>query len=1762
MLERVLINVQNALAATGAKGAAPLAAQFRTMDLDGDGALTAVEFAAGLRGAGVKVHANDIAALFRATDANGDGRLVFNEFVEALCGHLSPHRRGVIEGVWRRVAGDDETVALETLLSAYRPSKHPSVEKGAKTPQQVHAALEELIAPYVTKGRITFPQFAACFNVAHSFESDYDFDATMESVWGRATPMTNNGGAAAAFGVLRKALGKRGVRGVVSLARNFRLADTDASGTLREGEFVRSLQLSQCDLSPAQVAALFHSFDGNRDGVISHAEFLTKLKGPMNARRVQLVDKAFDVLDTNGDGIVEPREVVAKYDAASHPLRGDKSEQDVLREFLDTFDVGGVVDGKVTREEFRNYYHSVSSGIEKDELFELVVRNAWRLKGGEGQCANSTNLRVLVTHSNGTSTVECLEDDLDLQMPRDAVEILDRLQGQGLDAISVANHGTTVAKPAVVVRAAVKTVANDDALATLREALKRRGVRGITTLARAFRVADTDRSGVLSREELERCLGRADVVCEDLEQVFATFDRDHSGGVAYDEFLRTLRGPMNARRVHLVDRAFDILDVDKNGVLEPADVVQKYDAKNHPQVRRNEKTEVEVLREFLDTFDVGGVVDGKVTKEEFANYYANVSSSIDDDDYFELCLRNAWHISGGEGWCANTANLRVLVTHSDGSQTVEGLEDDLGLQMPRDAGEIMRRLRAQGLDVVAVEGSGGERVEEPSLDVATDDVLPACVEAIRGRGTRGFVVLKRRLRARSNDGVSRDGFVTSSRDAGVPRGVASDAQLRGVFAELQSSGRASLRACLNALHVPLPSQRRALAQAAFSSLDGDNLNRVAPQTIVAAFDATHHPEVVSGRQTAEAARDDVLAAFEYSTTLEDFLDYHAAISACVDEDAAFADFVRNAWRVQAVVSNRAAGHSSPQRGRKIISGGDATGGYALPGKSTPLRRRNRSPRPVCVSQGATTVVAKLRANVLKGGARGVARLDRALRDAASSQSRDLTFEELARACRDKTGLASTELRLLFDACDKGGEGTCDYVAFASLVAPALTGAKLLAVRAAWARCFGEVEQVPPERVAAAFAAARHPEVVAGRQTEAQQFSEFLDTFDVPGTSATLQDFLAYHRGVAASAPNADYWDAVIQDAWRAPGVVAATAPAPLASFERTTASPVRAAGVPFHRKETVTFGDEDRDLPVKPRPRKLAPEVDPGVARLLFDLRTQLAAHGARGIVGLGRKFRICDDDGDGRLSVAEFNKALNELGLAELTAQERRAVFSHFDCDSSGFLNYEEFLMNVRGPLSQARLGIIDEAFAVLDVNKDGAIAPDEIASKFDASRHPDVLRGKATEQDVYRDFLDTFDVGGVKDALVTLQEFRNYYHAVSCSIDDDAYFIQMVRNAWHLGTESTTALRVLVRKSDGTSSIECVEDDLGLQMPRDADVILRKLRAQGIDAVAVEGPGGASQAKLADADTPKTFRDVRKHQAAGGGARQKSFGRRVGGYSTNAFDSNVSLGHAPLPPPPHAPRSAAPYVVDAPPPPPRDVGGVLAKARSKLRFLGCRGVAGIARKLRGADASSFARVVGDALSVSVQDAEALARAFATGNGVDVDSFMERLRGEVSARRRGLIDAAFDALDDEREGSVAVAAVVDAYEAARHPEVLAGARTTEAALRDFLDTFEVGGDVSGRASRREFHEYYANVSAAVEDDAAFETLVRNAWGLQEAPGRAAVHALVTHRDGRQSVEVLSDSGEDALDALRARGVDAIDVKLQGAATKNTRTFRSTLVLE
>ena len=125
-----------------------------------------------------------------------------------------------------------------------------------------------------------------------------------------------------------------------------------------------------------------------------------------------------------------------------------------------------------------------------------------------------------------------------------------------------------------------------------------------------------------------------------------------------------------------------------------------YDFNWHPEVRAGKKTVKEAAQEFMGQWDRKDK-DGLITPEEFEDYYTDVSAGIDDDDYFELMMRNAWRISGGTGAAANTANKRVLVTNRDGSQSVQTINNELGMKAG-DKEDARRRLAQQGIDAADI----------------------------------------------------------------------------------------------------------------------------------------------------------------------------------------------------------------------------------------------------------------------------------------------------------------------------------------------------------------------------------------------------------------------------------------------------------------------------------------------------------------------------------------------------------------------------------------------------------------------------------------------------------------------------------------------------------------------------------------------------------------------------------------------------------------------------------------------------------------------------------------------------------------------------------------------------------------------------------------------------------------------------------------------------------------------------------------------------
>lgn len=187
--------------------------------------------------------------------------------------------------------------------------------------------------------------------------------------------------------MFRTKLSQRGVRGIFGIQRIFKVMDDDNSGSLDIQEFWKGICDFRLQISQEECRALFDKFDINGDGMVQYDELLSATVGEMSQYRKEIVIRCFKKFDRDGSGKVDMRDLEGVYNAKSHPevKSGVKSEQEVLAEFLDTFELhyslldSSARDGSIDLKEFLEYYRNVGASIDNDEHFVLMLTNAWNL---------------------------------------------------------------------------------------------------------------------------------------------------------------------------------------------------------------------------------------------------------------------------------------------------------------------------------------------------------------------------------------------------------------------------------------------------------------------------------------------------------------------------------------------------------------------------------------------------------------------------------------------------------------------------------------------------------------------------------------------------------------------------------------------------------------------------------------------------------------------------------------------------------------------------------------------------------------------------------------------------------------------------------------------------------------------------------------------------------------------------------------------------------------------------------------------------------------------------------------------------------------------------------------------------------------------------------------------------------------------------------------------------------------------------------------
>ena len=677
--------------------------------------------------------------------------------------------------------------------------------------------------------------------------------------------------------IIREKLCQRGVQGICSIARNFRIVDENNTQTIDFNEFKKACKTFNFGLDDNQMRIAFVAFDRDNTGEIDYDEFIRSIRGEMNEFRQKLVQQAFDTLDVNKNGEISFEEIKNKYNAKAHPdvISGKKTEDEKLKEFMDTFQetynylCGTETDNVITIEEFLEYYENVSMIIDDDAYFEVLLNNAWKLglntnyneKGWSNKDENEKKLSENYQEKFGDKRPGYNEEEAEKE--KNEINLMKFIN-------EIRNLGTT----------------------------------SLINLLKLFKLNDENNSRELDLYAFNKALHEFETELSDDEitSVFNYFDKEKTGFINYVNFINAIRGPMNQKRIDIVKEAFSKLDIDKSGQVEISEIKLQYNAKNDKEVKSGNKTEEEVYNEFIETFQMNhdnrvGPRNKRVTLDEFLDYYNFVSMGIEDDNYFITMIQNAWKINP---YYSKVSNPQIEEKDENKKKRFGAAAAPFGTDMTPTTEEYRKKY-------FYPEITGDKKTELSPVEKFRN--------TIKKRGVRGVMAMRRAFMiADENDSktISLPEFVKFCHNYRIPI-VGKDINLLFEEFDKDKSGEINYEEFVYSFVGEMNERRKRLIKILFDSFDKNKTGFIDLDEIRNSYSPVNHPDVLSGKKTEDEALAEFLDNLQYHFSLlksqkeegdgnkigfDEFLEFFNNISVGIEDDDYFENMIKSGFNLE------------------------------------------------------------------------------------------------------------------------------------------------------------------------------------------------------------------------------------------------------------------------------------------------------------------------------------------------------------------------------------------------------------------------------------------------------------------------------------------------------------------------------------------------------------------------------------------------------------------------------------------------------------------------------------------------------------------------------------------------------------------------------------------------------------------------------------------------------------------------------------------------
>ncbi|KAM8974695.1 calcyphosin-2 [Pelodytes ibericus] len=180
-------------------------------------------------------------------------------------------------------------------------------------------------------------------------------------------------------------------------------------------------------------------------------------------------------------------------------------------------------------------------------------------------------------------------------------------------------------------------------------------------------------------------------------------------------------------------------------------------------------------------------------------------------------------------------------------------------------------------------------------------------------------------------------------------------------------------------------------------------------------------------------------------------------------------------------------------------------------------------------------------------------------------------------------------------------------------------------------------------------------------------------------------------------------------------------------------------------------------------------------------MKEKLKNRSIRSLTGLGKYFRQLDKTGNGLLRKADFKQALKTFHL-DVTEKVFESLWHILNEKNEERVDYLIFVHAVFGEMNEYRKSFVRKAYMKLDPNKSGFVSMVDVRKFYCAKKHPQVLAGISSEDEIKSSFLETMENACKDPKEVSYCEFEDYYEGLSLDIMNDEHFTNILRNSWGL--------------------------------------------------------------------------------------------------------------------------------------------------------------------------------------------------------------------------------------------------------------------------------------------------------------------------------------------------------------------------------------------